>query len=1055
MQKNRSLIFICLLVLCLLSMSIPAIAQEIPAAPDDPNYELAMTQLQAQAEQAEVEVRRAALMQQAQMQGRIRVIVGLTTPFAFEGLTAQQEQEQFVSVQRSRADLLSSLAAENINVVPESLEWAIPYLSVEVDASGLQALYTSPLVSVVEEELTGTVALTNSIPVINADDAWSRGYLGAGQAVAILDTGIDRAHSNFTSRIIVEACHSVTGTNSLCPNGQASQYGAGSASPSRCISLGLNASDCSHGTHVAGIAAGRAATGSGVARSGAIIAVNVFYRNGSAANWNTTTLINGLNYIYSLRSTYSIAAINLSIQSNSFYSGYCDSYNTGLKNAIDLLRAARIATVIAAGNSSRTTTISAPACISSAISVGATTNADAIASFSNRSPALTLFAPGVNIVAPVVNNSLGTMSGTSMAAPHVTGAFAIMRQAKPLATVDEIAASMRISGKPITIATNTTVSRLDLNAALNDLLAPQQQCVVELMLTVDGSGSISAPAFQTIKMFATSLVNRLSVSPGRTRVGISRFTSSAVLRLALTDNLTTVQNAINALPSPSGNTAIAPGITVAQTELASRGRAGVRRVIVLLSDGYANTPTNAEALARSAATSAKNAGTFVLTVGVGSPINTTLMRDMATDRNRDYFLGGDVEGLLRRVNEIAQATCGGLTRNSDFNEGLTHWWTWDAISYRFNAGVFEFFRRAGGASALIAQNASVWVNGNTALEARFELGNTSAYPKVVTALLGQPGGELITCTFQLDPYAPIQPYTMQVQTGSTPGRNNAPWNGIQMAFYDALINPGIGYVQLDNARVAIRPDMTVVSPAPGITPARRCIRPPLANMVADSSFGAGLATWFAYPPGRISAQVVNGVVQFYSPTGGSQFPVVMQNTGNWLGANAPIEVRVDLGNSSNVTKTVVVFAHSLSFSQAYNCSFSIPPNTPLRTYAMRTRTTAPIEGLTFSVYDASPTPNRPAVLLDNASMRWRPGLTTTTTQCFPPGSLPPDLMAAEAPYMSEDWAEAPETQIIVPELPPGELPLLVPAEPWIESQVEPETGEGQFIEGELLTEGGG
>lgn len=151
------------------------------------------------------------------------------------------------------------------------------------------------------------------------------------------------------------------------------------------------------------------------------------------------------------------------------YSSYCDSSQSATKAAIDNLRSSGIATIIASGNDGYCGSINAPACISTAVSVGATTKLDQEAVFNNYAPILALFAPGYSIYSSVPGG-WGYKNGTSMAAPHVAGAWAILKQYSPLSTVSDILTSLQNTGVSIANACAVTGNypqrRIDVLAAL-------------------------------------------------------------------------------------------------------------------------------------------------------------------------------------------------------------------------------------------------------------------------------------------------------------------------------------------------------------------------------------------------------------------------------------------------------------------------------------------------------------------------------------------------------------------------------------------------------------
>ena len=143
------------------------------------------------------------------------------------------------------------------------------------------------------------------------------------------------------------------------------------------------------------------------------------------------------------------------------YSSNCDSASE--KPIIDSLRTAGIATIISSGNDGYCGYISSPACISSAISVGATDDTDQVANYSNSATFMSLLAPGSSINSSVPGSGYSSWNGTSMAAPHITGAWALMKQSNPSATVSEILNSLTSTGLAITDSSCTSVTKKRIN----------------------------------------------------------------------------------------------------------------------------------------------------------------------------------------------------------------------------------------------------------------------------------------------------------------------------------------------------------------------------------------------------------------------------------------------------------------------------------------------------------------------------------------------------------------------------------------------------------------
>jgi subtilisin family serine protease len=381
--------------------------------------------------------------------GTVRVIVGLQTAFTPEGaLDDERVKTQRAEIDQARERLVRALAATKHRVV-NTFE-TIPSVALELDADALAALEKSGLAASIEPDELSDPLLAQSTPLVESTEANALGRDGAGQHVAVLDTGVDKAHSFLAGKVVSEACFSAGD----CPGGVSSSTATGSGVP--CT---YAPGDCEHGTHVAGIAAGNGSAFDGVAPGAKLIAINVFSRFDSGcgdrptpcARSFTSDQIKGLERVMALRSSLRIAAVNMSL-GGGLFTANCDSDSR--KAAIDNLRSTGIATVISSGNAGSATGVSAPSCISSAITVGSTTKADVVSGTSNSSALVELLAPGSSINSSVPGGGFAPKSGTSMAAPHVAGAWAVLRQVSPAASVSTLLGHLQATGKPITDADN-------------------------------------------------------------------------------------------------------------------------------------------------------------------------------------------------------------------------------------------------------------------------------------------------------------------------------------------------------------------------------------------------------------------------------------------------------------------------------------------------------------------------------------------------------------------------------------------------------------------------
>ncbi|MEL7093575.1 MAG: S8 family serine peptidase, partial [Pseudomonadota bacterium] len=387
------------------------------------------------------------------------------------------DQAEAQAFQAAQSRLTRSLGGEL--AYAEAIE-GLPLSVLEVTAEQLRALQDNENVAVVQEDELAAPILAQSIPLIEADTAHGRGQTGSGHAVAVLDTGVDLSHAAFAGKIVSQACYSTTssangGSQSLCPGGAAASTANGSGND--CSS---SISGCGHGTHVAGIAAGNGGGVTGVAPGAQVVAVQVFSRFNSAATCApraapcvlsyTSDQIKGLTRVRALAQagTIKIASANMSIGGGKSTTA-CDG--DGRKPVIDQLRALGVATVIASGNDGFSDGVSFPGCVSTAVTVGSTTKSDTLSSFSNSAAMVDLLAPGSSINSARAGGGTVTFNGTSMATPHVAGAFALHRGWKSGDSVATIEAKLKSTGTPVT-GKGITKPRIDVGYVGQLVLQP-------------------------------------------------------------------------------------------------------------------------------------------------------------------------------------------------------------------------------------------------------------------------------------------------------------------------------------------------------------------------------------------------------------------------------------------------------------------------------------------------------------------------------------------------------------------------------------------------------
>lgn len=334
-------------------------------------------------------------------------------------VSAQDVRDRYIVVFRNDVQDPSALSDALVRQAGGTVHFryahALKGFAATLPAAAVAGIRNNPMVSLIEADGIVSTTATQSNATWGLDridqrdlplsTTYTYDQTGAAVTVYIIDTGIRYSHNEFGGRASL-------GFDALGGTGE----------------------DCNgHGTHVAGTVGG---TVYGVAKTVLLKAVRVLGCSGSGS---TSGVIAGVDWVTANHAPLAVANMSLG-------GGASSSLDNAVNNAV----ASGVTFAVAAGNSSADACNYSPARAASALTVGSTTSSDARSSFSNFGTCLDIFAPGSGITSAwsTSNTAINTISGTSMASPHVAGVAALYREANPSADAAAVAAAIKSGATP-------------------------------------------------------------------------------------------------------------------------------------------------------------------------------------------------------------------------------------------------------------------------------------------------------------------------------------------------------------------------------------------------------------------------------------------------------------------------------------------------------------------------------------------------------------------------------------------------------------------------------